>query len=547
MASNNFPTLPLYYSYNACGDLHLYSTGRPYWWTERPVYVFAFGTEIGQYGQAGTARWKAMANFVQQILLEMRVPAEVLSYRQLSASSAALYASEYSRCAHDVSLGHLDLCIGDFWDTPERRKKKVTFSNTVYSEAFYLYTRFVEEEKSLSERLTEPLRPFKLSLWLLICAVVVAAGFILLYFERSAPGGDFDGLNWAGFVKQCLFLSGSSLVDGTIVFSPKTPSGKLFSVVLAFFICVVIASFTGNTASFLLHQTPHSDVRDLDQALSLGYRICMQEAMAQQLLEVYPALHQHGVVTVSGWDNFPSMERGDCDATVQAEPLAMEIHSYGEFCQFHKVGRPIFAVPTAVVVSDRIKVMFDEALVTKRMDGSWSSLEPKIFPGSACARIEDSYSRKSKLYAEHMVGNCGLLLICFTTALVLKILRKAPARISTASSRAQEVISKSIRDLTGAEERSEVSLPEDVQESAIDLAKRCNSTTSTGSPTSDTLSKVPPERDMEREVQVPPVSRKASPREPGQLMLSPRRERDPENREIRGRPSPGVGILSCEG
>ena len=53
----------------------------------------------------------------------------------LSATSKRLFnLSDWTACAHQVSVGKADLCISTFWETPERREMVNDVSETLSTE-----------------------------------------------------------------------------------------------------------------------------------------------------------------------------------------------------------------------------------------------------------------------------------------------------------------------------------------------------------------------------------------------------------------------------
>lgn len=464
--SSYFRGLALYYSYTTCGNLHLFTTGPTYWLGMAPVLVHAFGQEVSSRPVGRTSPWRAMASFTYQVLIHMQIPAAVIKYTELSQTSRELYQSEYTSCIHDLVLGHLDICVGDFWDTPQRRQMKATFSSTVYSEAAYMYTKMRPDRGTLVDRLRQPLRPFTTGLWMLLFFVMVAAGFAMLALERGTAGNDFEGFGPAHTIIECLFVSASSFMNAGVLFGPKTGSGKIFATMLAFFICVTMASFTANTASFLLYEAKVSDLDDLDHALRLGLKVCILEAMEDQLKQAYPGLQELGVVLPRAPDSFPALARGDCEAAITTEPFAAEVHSTGAYCEYQAVGEALAHFPTSVVVSHRLQGAFDASLVERRTDGTWRNLVTMIYPGSACEDDgEERWEQAQQLRPEHMLGNCGLLLLCFVLSLALKFCKRVghTAPMVEVEEVVADVISDVRRDLTSGVGQLEGRISEVVQ------------------------------------------------------------------------------------
>lgn len=59
-----------------------------------------------------------------RILTSLGVNIVAMTRANFSAESAAQYTgvSSFTRCVYEVKVGKVDLCVGDFWEMPERRR-----------------------------------------------------------------------------------------------------------------------------------------------------------------------------------------------------------------------------------------------------------------------------------------------------------------------------------------------------------------------------------------------------------------------------------------
>lgn len=414
----------LYVSYYNCGHVYDYVPGQEYWASLAPVYVFSHGLEIRPTQVDGwSAAFRTMVKFASSALTVMQVPKRAIVYRQLSNESLARHTSTYSACVDDLVVGSVDLCVGDYWDTPDRRLMKAAFSNTIYSEMVYLYTRVVSEDLSVAGYFYQPLRPFSGALWALILGVVMASGLVLLFLEHGEADGDFPKSGyWFHAAVHGTYLSFGSLVNASAMFNPKTLSGKLFVVGLAFFLCVVIASFTANTASFLIYVPTQPRVQSLQAAVEAGMAVCMPEPLRGLITASYPELSSVGISITDGEDLLQGLVEGSCDATILPETTLTDAHARGEHCQIQAVGRPLLSFPIGMYVSLRLQHAFNWAVAERRVDGTWAALQKQVFADSRCE--VDSYATPKQLQAHHMMSNCTLLLLCFAASVVLKCLKR---------------------------------------------------------------------------------------------------------------------------
>merc|ERR1712224_710392 len=108
----------------------------------RAVYAFAFGTRAQSHPQSGAKLRDIFLEFANETLVRTGVAPQSIRYRnKLSNASRRKFGSTYTGCVHDISLGNLDLCLGDFWDTLERRSFGSASFIEVESQNMYLFGR----------------------------------------------------------------------------------------------------------------------------------------------------------------------------------------------------------------------------------------------------------------------------------------------------------------------------------------------------------------------------------------------------------------------
>lgn len=415
----------MHYSYATCGSIDAYFVGESYWGSRLLLCVYAFDSQVSMAVTGREAGWRTLVMFTYQVLQMLQLPTDGIEYRSLSPASRELYSSDYSACVHDVALGHLDLCVGDFWDTPERRAKKVIFS-PIYSEWIYLHTTVAPRKLAVWEYLYQPLRPFSMSLWMLIFTVIPASGVFLAVLEYEGPLAGLvrrptlRSTGWSMYLSILSFLDAGVLV----VHRPHTYGGKVFAVGLAFFACVVFASFTASTASFLIFKSRDHAVESLEEAIAEGMQICILESLLPLFLTMHPGMDGRMTGLARGRHVLAAVSDGVCGAGIVGEPLVMDAHADGEYCNIQRVGRPVMSFPTGVFMSERLQHAFNWGAVTRRYDGTWANLRTRIYPSSTCPDEITDWSEPSQLEAHHMLGNCGLLLLCFMMSAFLMLLHR---------------------------------------------------------------------------------------------------------------------------
>ena len=112
-----------------------------------------------------------------------------IRYIPVSNASTSDHVSLWTACTQDVADGVKDMCVGNFWITPQRIGLGVDFITPATSDSFKLLTKLEKDKVSLYERLWTPFAPFSTGLW----ASIVVTWF-LVAFLYSLLGTNHDFL-----------------------------------------------------------------------------------------------------------------------------------------------------------------------------------------------------------------------------------------------------------------------------------------------------------------------------------------------------------------
>ena len=135
-------------------------------------------------GVGGTNRSGAVVVLVANLLTQLSVPWEetAISARSLEYSPA----SSFTACVHEVAIGNLDLCIGNFWPTA-RRRTIANFASPIYRDSFHLIVPYAPPGAyaSIWRSLQAPFTPFSAELWLMIFVILGLVGLMGVNAERT--------------------------------------------------------------------------------------------------------------------------------------------------------------------------------------------------------------------------------------------------------------------------------------------------------------------------------------------------------------------------
>jgi len=104
-----------------------------------------------------------------------------IEYVPVTRASYAKFSSEWTACAHDVAIGYLDLCIGNFWITGERIAATGANFLIPTSQEQVRLLHYPYEVADVGSGMWAWMRPFKVELWIAIVISWLIVG-ITYYF-----------------------------------------------------------------------------------------------------------------------------------------------------------------------------------------------------------------------------------------------------------------------------------------------------------------------------------------------------------------------------
>eukprot|EP00291_Cryptomonas_curvata_P019850 CAMPEP_0172158522 /NCGR_PEP_ID=MMETSP1050-20130122/4420_1 /TAXON_ID=233186 /ORGANISM="Cryptomonas curvata, Strain CCAP979/52" /LENGTH=503 /DNA_ID=CAMNT_0012827925 /DNA_START=62 /DNA_END=1573 /DNA_ORIENTATION=+ len=297
-----------------------------------------FVAENWEGGWLGQFMWGVFSNYLQlqsSDIAAMTTLNFTGATDPKNATSVYKGASSFTRCVWEVNLGNVDICVGDFWETPDRRGI-AAFTTALAVDKFILVTSSVTNNKPPMlvfpaafdpSSLATIFLPLTWQVWLLHVAMMVFGAAAILFMEatgaylrRGGAGDDADSDSGGGGSEEGggggrLSANGllKSVYAALIHFlwngpqhETKTAGGKLALFGLCFHTLIIAASYTASLAGFL--STPSSvpivvlsfDSIQNSPLSSLAGRLCVLQS-AQGL---FSALDPEKLV---GMDNYGPM------------------------------------------------------------------------------------------------------------------------------------------------------------------------------------------------------------------------------------------------
>jgi len=268
---------------------------------ETEAYITPDGTLAGYVGE------------VFQRILQI-VPNVTYDYRNLTLDALAEFPlSPWSACVHEIGQGRLDLCIGEFYDTPERRLV-TEFSGLIQLKSVML----VAPANNGSLDFGRLLRPFTTELWIGILVVMFVFAVLLWLFSFKRGSNDFvPSFSECKRFGHSVHLSVQSLLGAAMATDLSEPIPSLYWVGTgyALFIVVVVAAYTANLAAILAVSRNASMFKNLEDIARQGYPVCVQNSLVDSTRVVAPKGLKI-VATDSVETSLESIDKGLCVAAV---------------------------------------------------------------------------------------------------------------------------------------------------------------------------------------------------------------------------------------
>jgi hypothetical protein len=367
-------------------------------------------------------------------------------YTWSTEHSRALFSSSYTACVHDVAVGNIDICVADLWQTPERMLL-CHFTPAVKHDYMYLVVEKKVEEDTFFNTLAKPFKPLSPNAWAAVIAYVFGMSIILWLMKmwslrgHSNPASDgkrFKFFSWWSlrelfatmFDMWHSFLQGGSHSDVDFV------AGKFFQLGFAFFVLVLLASYTASLASMLVVQRAAvATIPNLEAAVDQNIVICVPTAILGGVPKLYPKGRffdagyaedsvrfmysrkcRAAVLSQFGIDQMHAglIQKADCeqvnDGRLSAEEGFCE-KGFGDRkrqdCDFMKVGDIVFSIPTAYPISERLAESFSWAVTHEMWSGTWDrllKLNEQNMPKSQCDVAEEENAEEDGLRLKDLSG-----------------------------------------------------------------------------------------------------------------------------------------------
>jgi hypothetical protein len=251
--------------------------------------------------------WKGgwVAAYMHQALKDLGVDVIALTRANFSAEAKSVDTnSSFTRCVHEVRLGKVDLCVGDFWETPQRRNL-APFTAPIDSDFFTLYTTVnasAERNKPFDPQMfLKIFLPFDNSVWLLLFITVLVCTVAKLIVQGEFPPKSEDGatigticIDYVGTLCQGVWDTIMSFLGGEdpVVDSSINWPSRFITIGIGIFVFIHVNSYTGSLAAYYVSANSFQlgKVNNLEDIKLQGGKLCLYESMSSATAQIINAV-----------------------------------------------------------------------------------------------------------------------------------------------------------------------------------------------------------------------------------------------------------------
>ena len=428
----------------------------------------------------GTDRAGFMVSFAAHVFEKYNVSWEEVPMS--AAASTAQPGSSYSACAYDVALNNTDMCIGDFWPTPERRRLGCTFTIPMVDETFQI----IQPKESSSEEWTfvsvlgslrTIFEPFSSGVW---TAVVLVLLLVVLTMTLISEGGTNEDVSREGeYVVQCASRSADSVFAACLAMpegagrmnATSSWSSMLLVVGMAWAFLVLNTQYTAQVTTSAI--TTQYAFRNLDEVIDKKLKICIFNPGYTQLSQIIPR-GKHLIVP-TGDNQADAIDAGKCSVGVEGS-LALDVVARSEHHCNTKTLLPytVFSLPNSYAVRYEWEPAISWAVQLELTEGWMSHFEREAkeqWLSPAMCDLANNQEAQSQLTLRN--GGMGpvvlLALTCLLTVMIKvlgllspklcgNLLRKFQHRKARALERWQAMVSS--KNVEGVDLDSVVAVPQ---------------------------------------------------------------------------------------
>jgi len=318
-------------------------------------------------------------------------------------------SSSFQACVYATGMGYIDLCIGSFTMSAERR----LISNMIMIdlEPVYLVAPQSNSTHFLWTNLGKTFMPFTPGLWIVIICITICLSLLMVWHEH-VPGGYFSSYSCIDALRHSLYRGCVSFMSAAPLFDPATPGGRSTTLALGIMVLMTTAAYTANLASLLVtNEVNEASASEIGRIVGSGQRICVPVSQKESIIGNTGIPQRALAIKLNRADALEAVGTDCVAAAVRHEDL-QEFHSEGRFCYLNVFGYPLYYTEVGVPVSERYYRALQYVVKLRLLDGNWSEIQKMYEVRSLCGTmVRNDYSLTISDFCGPICITLGLCLL----------------------------------------------------------------------------------------------------------------------------------------
>jgi Ligand-gated ion channel len=321
--STVFPDSERYVSYATCGYADAHTRNNRFSDVEDRVYRVGINSNSGgwkgsyssdkQHFKGPESKWGGpLITFVNEAARIGRFSYVITEPPDSLRNKSIEYlnGTDFDFCIYTAALGYVDMCIAQYTIT-EQRALSTNFLQLGY-DGLYLIAMddsfYASRWESFLHSVGTIFRPFTMDSWLFILFFVIPVlGCLMIVHEQGNMSSTFpreetvivrmrNGSEYARKQKipyrntiiKAIYVTLLAVLQASYEQSVVTVGAMLNLLGISFFILTIIAVYTANLAAILTQSVQRTSVKDFEDAIRMGYRICVERKNMKVVTALYP-------------------------------------------------------------------------------------------------------------------------------------------------------------------------------------------------------------------------------------------------------------------
>lgn len=246
----------------------------------------------------------------------------------VSLGSRAIQSSSWTACVQDVMNGIVDICPGDFWNTPERYSM-IPFTVPVYTTKYFVMIKTPKPSNDFRSTAFKVLAPLTTDLWISVILVTIGVGFLRAVIFMTTVTDDEDGealqkplpLRFFHRLWADTWLTISQLVNPLAEGDEdvgKSPALKMINLGWGVFLFFALAVYSANLTAFMVKRDLKMPIKSINDCVTVRCTLCIDQTKVSAMQDIVAQKINYKEYTKQS-EAILGLTNGECDAALAEE------------------------------------------------------------------------------------------------------------------------------------------------------------------------------------------------------------------------------------